>query len=143
MKVRNINEAYGMRVEFDSVEEMKQGFAACGYNLPEDGLIEGRDYEVVKNRAAQKLRAIKSESRAVASRANGRRGGRPSAEYAIVVTRSYYGPRMEKSRLTHDVLGEWRGTRAEAIAKIGELDHALYYLEHNEASRPIYTMVKA
>ena len=61
--------------------------------------------------------------------------------YAINVTRSFYGPRSEKKRLTHDVLGEWRGGRSEAIAKIKELDGAVYHLANNEASRPAYKMV--
>jgi hypothetical protein len=46
-KIRNINEAFGESVEFDSVNEMIQAIYNCGYELPEDGLVEGRDYEQV------------------------------------------------------------------------------------------------
>jgi hypothetical protein len=47
MKIRNINEAFGESVEFDSVNEMIQAICNCGYALPADGLIESRDYEVI------------------------------------------------------------------------------------------------
>lgn len=46
-KIRNINENYGDVVEFSSVEEMATTIRACGYDLPEDGLKEDRDYEVI------------------------------------------------------------------------------------------------
>ena len=45
--LRNINENFGMGIEFESVAEMHDTIMACGYVIPEDGLIEGRDYEVV------------------------------------------------------------------------------------------------
>lgn len=45
--IRNINSAFGDSVEFLSVDEMEQAILNCGYNIPEDGLREGRDYEEV------------------------------------------------------------------------------------------------
>lgn len=45
--IRNINERYGAPIEFDTLEEMAEAIRACGYELPDDGLVEGRDYEVV------------------------------------------------------------------------------------------------
>jgi hypothetical protein len=47
MTVRNINEKFGDQIEFDSVDEMGNAIKQCGYSLPEDGLKEGRDFEVV------------------------------------------------------------------------------------------------
>ncbi len=44
---RNINEAYGDPTLFNSIREMEQAIRDCGYDLPEDGLREGRDYEMV------------------------------------------------------------------------------------------------
>jgi hypothetical protein len=46
-KIRNINEAFGESVEFESVEKMATTICDCGYEIPEDGLVEGRDYEVI------------------------------------------------------------------------------------------------
>lgn len=45
MRVVNINENYGDPVTFGSVAELEQAIKDCGYELPEDGLQEGRDYE--------------------------------------------------------------------------------------------------
>lgn len=45
--IRNVNEMFGDSVEFDSVDEMAEAIVACGYDLPADGLEEGRDFEVV------------------------------------------------------------------------------------------------
>lgn len=45
--VRNINSAYGDPVVFETVEAMAGTIRDCGYELPEDGLQEGRDYEHV------------------------------------------------------------------------------------------------
>lgn len=45
--IRNINDAYGDAVEFETVEEMKQAIEEMGYTIPEDGLKESRDYEVI------------------------------------------------------------------------------------------------
>jgi len=44
----NVNESLGDAVEFDSVEEMEQAILECGYELPEDGLKIGRDYQDVE-----------------------------------------------------------------------------------------------
>jgi hypothetical protein len=67
-----------------------------------------------------------------------------TAQYAICVTRNYYGPRTTKTRLIDDATGEeWRGTRAAARAMIAELDEAIYYTAHNEAGRAEYTIVRA
>lgn len=42
----NINENYGDQIEFDSLEDMKEGIQECGYDIPSDGLQEGRDYKL-------------------------------------------------------------------------------------------------
>jgi hypothetical protein len=64
--------------------------------------------------------------------------------YAISIKRSWYGPRTTRSRLIDGETGqEWRGTRADARAKIAELDAQVYYTAHNEAGRPVYAIVKA
>ena len=52
MKIRNINPEFGDCVEFDSIDEMIQALKECEqYDgipwIPEDGLKEGRDYEVI------------------------------------------------------------------------------------------------
>jgi hypothetical protein len=46
--IQNINAAYGMSVSFGTVEQMEAHIRACGYSIPEDGLVEGRDYEDVE-----------------------------------------------------------------------------------------------
>jgi hypothetical protein len=66
-----------------------------------------------------------------------------STEYAICMTRNWYGPRTTKCRLSNDDGSEWRGTRAKARAMIAELDDAVYYTAHNEAGRAEYTIVRA
>jgi hypothetical protein len=46
-RIRNINRELGATdetVTFASVEEMADAVRACGFALPEDGLVEGRDY---------------------------------------------------------------------------------------------------
>lgn len=43
----NINSAYGEPVEMEDVAEMEAGILECGYELPADGLKEGRDYKEV------------------------------------------------------------------------------------------------
>ena len=45
--VQNINSAFGDAVYFGSVEEMAEAIQECGYELPADGLVEGRDYREV------------------------------------------------------------------------------------------------
>jgi len=63
---------------------------------------------------------------------------------AICITRNYYGPQSRKNRLIDDDTGsEWIGSRAEAHAKIKELDNAVYYTSSNESGRADYTIVKA
>jgi len=47
MKIRNINPRWGGdAVEFDSIEEMMMNIELLGYDLPVEGLVEGRDYEM-------------------------------------------------------------------------------------------------
>jgi len=43
----NINECWGDPVKFESTEDMSQAIIACGYEIPECGLIEGVDYEEI------------------------------------------------------------------------------------------------
>ena len=67
-------------------------------------------------------------------------------EYAICVTRSFYGPSSKKSQYDGETGQEWRGTHAEAKTKIEELEDGYRRwpeLCHNEASAPIYTIVRA
>jgi hypothetical protein len=67
-----------------------------------------------------------------------------TTSYAICITRNYYGPQSSKNRLIDDDTGsEWIGSRAEAHAKIKELDNAVYYTSSNESGRADYTIVKA
>ena len=47
MKIKNINERYGDAITFDSIDEFRKSIRNCGYNVPDDGLVEGRDYEVI------------------------------------------------------------------------------------------------
>ena len=47
IKVQNINSAFGDAVCFDNVDEMAEAIKECGYELPADGLVEGRDYKEV------------------------------------------------------------------------------------------------
>lgn len=42
--IRNINSDFGDTVTFSSVEEMAAAVISRGYELPDDGLVEGRDY---------------------------------------------------------------------------------------------------
>lgn len=44
--IKNINEDFGDPVLFSTVEEMAAELEKLGY-MPDDGLVEGRDYEVV------------------------------------------------------------------------------------------------
>ena len=45
MSIRNINPAYGDAIVMRNPAEMARLIQKCGYDLPEDGLKEGRDYE--------------------------------------------------------------------------------------------------
>jgi len=47
--IRNINEQFGDIIEFESVDEMVCAIESCGYTVPEDGLLEGRDYETIEH----------------------------------------------------------------------------------------------
>ena len=60
-------------------------------------------------------------------------------KYVIQETREWYGPKTTRS-LVADMCGEplTFQTREEAQLKIYELDSGLYYLAHNESSRPSY-----
>jgi hypothetical protein len=49
MAIRNINEAFGDSVGFESISEMRNAIEASGYSVPSDCLVEGRDYETVYN----------------------------------------------------------------------------------------------
>lgn len=46
-KIKNINDSFGEPIEFNSIEEMEQAILASGYELPQDGLREDRDYEII------------------------------------------------------------------------------------------------
>jgi len=52
--IKNINDEYGMPEIFESVEEMAQAISECMFDLPADGLKEGRDYEVVNQPETEK-----------------------------------------------------------------------------------------
>ena len=45
--IKNINEDFGDPILFDTVEEMAAELEKLGY-MPDDGLVEGRDYEGVE-----------------------------------------------------------------------------------------------
>ena len=67
-----------------------------------------------------------------------------TTEYAIVVERNYYGPRVSKTRLMDEKDGtEWRGSRAQARAEIEALNEGLYYTSQDEVGRAGYTIVAA
>lgn len=51
MTIKNINAAFGDLIEFDSVTDMADAIRACGYQVPDDGLKEGRDYENIMSAA--------------------------------------------------------------------------------------------
>lgn len=64
------------------------------------------------------------------------------AQYAICVTRNFYGSRTTKHRLVDNETGrEWRGTYAEARAMLSEIDNSTYYTSHGESGRAEYTIV--
>ena len=44
---RNINSRYGDPISFSTLAQLENAIRECGYELPEDGLQEGRDYEIV------------------------------------------------------------------------------------------------
>ena len=47
MNIRSINKSFGSEVIFDSIDELADAIRNSSYDLPEDGLKEDRDYEVV------------------------------------------------------------------------------------------------
>ena len=47
--IRNINDCFGDRVEFDDIREFADCILLSGYELPEEGLKEGIDYEYTDN----------------------------------------------------------------------------------------------
>jgi hypothetical protein len=51
--IMNINPHYGDSVEFENVSEMRQAILACGFEVPSDGLREGRDYVYVAEYASE------------------------------------------------------------------------------------------
>jgi hypothetical protein len=65
--IRNINERFGERLTFATVEEMTAAIEAIGY-LPEDGLVEGRDYETLTKgeELIESLKAEDFDTRAIA-----------------------------------------------------------------------------
>jgi hypothetical protein len=55
MSVKNINEQFGEPVLFNTVVEMVKAIVDCGYTLPEDGLIEDRDYTTIVYPASHEI----------------------------------------------------------------------------------------
>jgi len=88
--IRNINEAFGDSIDFETVGEMADAIRELGrlnpgegYAVPEDGLQEGRDYIDVSKAASALGRKggkvggkAKTPAKAKASAANGKLGGR-------------------------------------------------------------------
>ena len=58
----------------------------------------------------------------------------------IIVTRKFYGCKTTKSKLLDNDGNVWDGTMDEAIKLINKLDNSTYYLSHNEACRPSYSI---
>jgi len=48
MTIRSINDSFGDRVTFASLTERTGAIDYLGY-MPDDGLVEGRDYETVES----------------------------------------------------------------------------------------------
>ena len=53
-RIRNINPQFGESIAFETVEKMAEAIRDCGYSLPNDGLLEGRDYETLEPRYMHK-----------------------------------------------------------------------------------------
>jgi len=60
--IRNINENYGSGIIVADVDELKNLITECEYDLPEDGLVEGRDYEKIDNIAPDMLYLIENSN---------------------------------------------------------------------------------
>ena len=43
----NINETWGMPVKFETPFDMAETIRECGYDVTEEDLVEGIDYEVI------------------------------------------------------------------------------------------------
>jgi len=62
--------------------------------------------------------------------------------FVIRKTRSFYGPKTERSLVTGDSYGALTfKTATEAEAYIAELDEATYYTSYNESGRPEYKAI--
>uniref|UniRef100_UPI003003A77E AcrIC8 n=1 Tax=Rhodobacter phage RcNL1 TaxID=754047 RepID=UPI003003A77E len=63
--------------------------------------------------------------------------------YAIRKIQFFYGPTDKKSYVGEEAGGrrELFKTRAEAQARIEDLEEGVYYLAHNESGRPDYKIV--
>lgn len=60
--IRNINENYGAGIVVANVEELETLITECEYTLPEDGLVEGRDYETIDNIVPDSLYLIENSN---------------------------------------------------------------------------------
>jgi hypothetical protein len=62
--------------------------------------------------------------------------------FVIRMTRSYYGPKTERSLVTGDSYGALTfETAADAKAYIADLNKATYYTANNESGRPEYKVI--
>lgn len=67
-----------------------------------------------------------------------------TTQFVIRQTRSFYGPKTERSLVTGDSYGAMTfDSAAEAEAYIEQLDDAPYYTAHNESGRPEYKVLRA
>jgi hypothetical protein len=46
--IKNINDRWGDPITFAKAEDMGRAIEACGYQIPDGGLVEGSDYEVIE-----------------------------------------------------------------------------------------------
>jgi hypothetical protein len=61
--------------------------------------------------------------------------------FVIRQTRSFYGPKTERSLVTWDNRALNFKTAAEAEAHIADLEGATYYTANNESGRPEYKVI--